>query len=305
MNQMVRALFRRVNSRPSASVPLASGSVTTVLWCSWRMSLKGARGSFLFAIAVFFFACVGLAQSGTTVKGTVVDETGAPIPGANVMLLSDDRVRATSADRDGTFLFRDLAAPADYVIASSPGFFPSSAPTKDNGNSLAVTLEVGSFSQCRIIAYSSADLEHPTASYQERSGTEQLMGIVDALTTIASDQFYDLVRAIDGPPLARTTLTLYRSDLTAPLSGANARRNYMMEARSFKETMIAVVTSNEDGEFQFGGLEPGWYRLDAAHDGYREGTAKFWIARENLTKLSRFHLALKSQPVPCSVDRPI
>ena len=46
--------------------------------------------------------------------------------------------------------------------------------------------------------------------------------------------------------------------------------------------------------------KPGWYKLKAVHDGYLSGDAKFWIARENATRLSQINLVSAGTFVPCN-----
>jgi len=197
----------------------------------------------------------------------------------------------TKADWHGEFVFVNLPQPGRYLRASDPGFLPGGAPiTEQTRDAVSVVLRPGAFSQCNRVAYVS-DLLHPLASYEDRSAQTFITGSVGAF---------------GGPPLAQTTLTLAKNELDASLGTSSEFLvprvpNPIMEWLSFKEVVVAEATSNEKGEFQFTDLGPGWYTLTAAHDGYLNGTAKFWVARENLTKLSRLDLASPGQVVPCMI----
>ena len=86
----------------------------------------------------------------TTVRGTVADVQGLPLPGVTVVLRSETGqfVASTHTDRDGTFVFANPEGGAYVVEATLLGFAPSETPVNARSNApIAVTLEVGTFAQ--------------------------------------------------------------------------------------------------------------------------------------------------------------
>ncbi len=239
--------------------------------------------------------CVSAAGSqvatrlGGRLTGRVLDETGAVVYGANVTLFSDDRVRTTKADDNGEFAFATLPSGARYLEVSSPGFIAGflyiTAKTRQQ---VLFNLRVGSGGG-PYVTCDEGKIVPPSASYEEQSGKVRLAGTV-------GDAW--------GGTLAGTTVTLIQTAPDAPPVTKQANfGGSTMQVSSPKETIIAEVIPNEKGEFQFSDLEPGWYTLKATHDGYWDGRwgdgTRFWIARENLTKLSRIYLFTKSVPSAC------
>jgi hypothetical protein len=216
-------------------------------------------------------------QSGPSLQGTVLDRTGGIIPGADVILFSDDWVLTTKANENGIFRFASVPPHIRYVEASSPGFFSRSiAMTEQNPERLSFTLWVGEGNMPARTECSPPDnMLPPAVSYEERSYNVQLTGTVTDLSRV---------------PLAFAIITLLRVDLDAPLAERDRPRGLAMKDRFLKERPVAEVSSNDKGEFQFSDLESGWYRLKAEQEGYSKATVNFWVARETLTRLSRIYL---------------
>lgn len=214
-------------------------------------------------------------QSLTRMEGKILDQGGAGIAGATVTLFSDDRARTVKAGEGGEFTFSGLKAPAHFLEASSPGFFSGSVPiTNQTGGPVTIVLAVGGGSQCAIEVVL---LSYSEATYEDSSSKVQLTGTVT--------DFLDA-------PLPNASLNLMKADLSVPEAkwpGGLSRVPSMTERR-FRFWSVAQGSSNERGEFEFAGLEPGWYSLLASHEGYHEQIAKFWIARETLTRTTRIHL---------------
>ena len=213
----------------------------------------------------------------TQLEGSVLDQTGGFIAGANVVLFSDDRVLTTKANESGMFRFADLPASAHFMEVSSPGFASVSIPITDKTTEpLRVTLWVGQSSGplIRQCAPNAGPIPLPSVSYEPRPGNLQVAGLVTDASRV---------------PSAFTSLTLLQNDLNAfPASGPNPARALGMKERASNERLIAEFVSNEKGEFRFNDLEPGWYTLKAAQ-GDSSAIVSFWVARENLT-LSRIYL---------------
>jgi hypothetical protein len=82
-----------------------------------------------------------------SVRGRVVDNTGAPIRSAEVRLRSEDGHdnRVTTSDAGGQFEIRDLTPGKWSLVASKPGFFtpPAARATGTTNDSTSVTLDNG------------------------------------------------------------------------------------------------------------------------------------------------------------------
>src|SRR5207253_2738784 len=77
---------------------------------------------------VALFSLVAASVSAQTVRGTVLDQTGLPLPGAMVRLVSgSSTVTAVTTGLDGSFTF-DAALAGDTVVASLDGFEMATVP---------------------------------------------------------------------------------------------------------------------------------------------------------------------------------
>jgi len=240
------------------------------------------------------FAAYG--QSSAGLVGRVTDQFGGGIP-ATITLFSDDRVRTTKANEDGLFEILSLAPQTHNLVFSSPGFFSANIPITDKiPERLSITLRIGEFSGCNVrpglakingIDYmNNGGNPGPSASYEERRDGVYVTGTV-------GDAW--------GGPLAGTVVTLTQTAPDAPMVTTQVIiAGAPVTMKSLKETVIGQVTSTDGGKFEFSDLEPGWYTLQAVRDGYWNGSASFFVARENLTRLSRLFLYPKSETHPCS-----
>ena len=96
--------------------------------------------TFLRAFALLF--CVAsFAQ--TTVKGTVSDDSGMPLAGANIIIAGTSS--GVVADFDGNFTLTTNENPPFTIKVSSVGFSTQTQEVTSNNQTIAVTLEEGSF----------------------------------------------------------------------------------------------------------------------------------------------------------------
>ena len=125
--------------------------------------------------------------------------------------------------------------------------------------------------------------KHPV-SYEARAGDVQVTGTVgDAWDGVLADTVVNLTQSGDpNAPLPETVTVGSPRDLRIP-------------------EIIGQVISNDDGKFEFSklNLQPGWYAVTPIHEGYLSEVAIFWVARENLTKLSRVYLFPGNETHPC------
>jgi outer membrane receptor protein involved in Fe transport len=92
-------------------------------------------------IFTLLFGVVSFAQ--TTVTGTVNDESGMPLPGANVIVVGTSS--GAISDFDGKFTLSVSQAPPFTVQISSVGFTTTTEDVTANNQDLSITLVEGSF----------------------------------------------------------------------------------------------------------------------------------------------------------------
>ena len=92
-------------------------------------------------IFTLLFGVVSFAQ--TTVTGTVNDESGMPLPGANVIVIGTSS--GAISDFDGKFTLSVSQAPPFTVQISSVGFTSATEEVTANNQDLSITLIEGSF----------------------------------------------------------------------------------------------------------------------------------------------------------------
>ena len=92
-------------------------------------------------IFTLLFGVVSFAQ--TTVTGTVNDESGMPLPGANVIVVGTST--GAISDFDGKFTLTVNQTPPFTVQVSSVGFTTASEDVTSNNQDLTIVLEEGSF----------------------------------------------------------------------------------------------------------------------------------------------------------------
>jgi protocatechuate 3,4-dioxygenase beta subunit len=268
-----------------------------------------------FQSSIYAAAC---AQSERSIHGQVMDESGAPISVATVTGFLTDRVRAMKTDDFGLFAFTGLPQGPFFLEAPATGFFSESIPVvEDIKKPLSIKLHVGYGSQC----HPQNELMHPSAVYEERSTASgaQVTGTmfnilarpytVHGYTSTASGAEksvqYQVFEAEPNAPLSEAALVLERAKLDSwsPTDRPDALRTPAMHGRNFQYIPVARVISDEQGKFQFTDLEPGWYRLKAEHDGHWAAEAKFWVARDDITKVSPILMHPKSGVVNESGDQ--
>ena len=90
-------------------------------------------------ICGFLISCITYAQ--TNVRGTVVDESGVPVVGANVVALGTGS--GTATDFDGNFALLVDAEPPFSLEISNIGYAMQRVSVSANNQSLSITLAEG------------------------------------------------------------------------------------------------------------------------------------------------------------------
>jgi len=146
---------------------------------------------------VLLFCVASFAQ--TTVKGTVNDASGLPLPGANVIVVGTSTGVVT--DFDGNFTLNVSQNPPFSIQVSSVGFQTLSQEITKNNETLAITLDEGSFLDEVVISASRT----PERIF-ESPVTVERFGIKDIKTSASAD-FYGGLENLKGVDVNTNSLT--------------------------------------------------------------------------------------------------
>jgi iron complex outermembrane recepter protein len=146
---------------------------------------------------VLLFSVASFAQ--TTVKGTVNDASGLPLPGANVIVVGTSTGVVT--DFDGNFTLNVSQNPPFSIQVSSVGFQTLSQEITKNNETLAIVLNEGSFLDEVVISASRT----PERVF-ESPVTVERFGIKDIKTSASAD-FYDGLENLKGVDVNTNSLT--------------------------------------------------------------------------------------------------
>ena len=146
---------------------------------------------------VLLFSVASFAQ--TTVKGTVNDASGLPLPGANVIVVGTSTGVVT--DFDGNFTLNVSQNPPFSIQVSSVGFQTLSQEITKNNETLAIVLNEGSFLDEVVISASRT----PERIF-ESPVTVERFGIKDIKTSASAD-FYGGLENLKGVDVNTNSLT--------------------------------------------------------------------------------------------------
>ena len=146
---------------------------------------------------VLLFCVASFAQ--TTVKGTVNDASGLPLPGANIIVVGTSTGVVT--DFDGNFTLTVSQNPPFSIQVSSVGFETLSQEITKNNETVAITLEEGSFLDEVIVSASRT----PERIF-ESPVTVERFGIKDIKTSASAD-FYGGLENLKGVDVNTNSLT--------------------------------------------------------------------------------------------------
>ncbi len=146
---------------------------------------------------VLLFCVASFAQ--TTVKGTVNDASGLPLPGANIIVAGTSTGVVT--DFDGNFTLKVNQDPPFSIQVSSVGFQTLSQDITKNNETVAITLNEGSFLDEVIVSASRT----PERIF-ESPVTVERFGIKDIKTSASAD-FYGGLENLKGVDVNTNSLT--------------------------------------------------------------------------------------------------
>ena len=119
----------------------------------------------LFVFAAFLCGGTAWAQTNGTIRGTVVDQSGAVVPGTviTVVLSGTDNTRSVTSDKDGAFDIPELTVGSYELSAESKGFKKyvekDIVVTIGHVNLVTVTLAVGGSADTVTVEANAAQVE--------------------------------------------------------------------------------------------------------------------------------------------------
>lgn len=160
------------------------------------------------------FCLVSFAQT-TTVKGKISDDTGQPLPGANIII--QGTTTGTSTDFDGNYILTTDQSPPFNIIISFTGFESQTIEVTTNSQTVDVTMVEGNELDEVVISASRTPeriFESPVTV--ERFGLKQIKNT-------ASSDFYDGLENIKGVDINTNSLTFKSINTRGFATFANTR----------------------------------------------------------------------------------
>ena len=150
-------------------------------------------------IPIFLLFFSGLTFSQTTITGTVTDNNGQPIPGANIIVVGT--TTGTVTDFDGNFTLKYSQNPPFTVQASSVGFETVTQEVTSNNQKLSLVLTEGTALDEVVISASRT----PERIF-ESPVTVERFGLKEIKNTASAD-FYDGLENLKGVDVNTNSLT--------------------------------------------------------------------------------------------------
>lgn len=166
-------------------------------------------------LSMFLLLLCFTTYSQTTISGSVTDNNGQPIPGANVVVMG--RSQGTATDFDGRFTFSVEQDPPFTIQASSVGFTSETMEITQNSQEVNFILEEGT-SLDEVVISASRTPER----IRESPVTIERMDLTEIKNT-ASASFYDSVENLKGIDINTNSLTFKSVNARGFATFANSR----------------------------------------------------------------------------------
>lgn len=166
-------------------------------------------------IKIMMLFCCVIASAQTTVKGTVTDNTGQPLPGANIIV--DGTTTGTISDYDGNYNLVVNQNPPFTITVSSVGFQTVTKQVTTNSQTLDFALAEGTSLDEVVISASRT----PERIFESPVTVERL-GLKEIKNT-ASAGFYDGLENLKGVDVNTNSLTFKSVNTRGFATFANTR----------------------------------------------------------------------------------
>ncbi|MFK7812529.1 MAG: TonB-dependent receptor [Maribacter sp.] len=167
----------------------------------------------ILSIVLLFFCAITFAQ--TTITGTVMDNNGMPIPGANIIVTGTSS--GNVSDFDGKFTLTTDSNPPFSVQASSVGFSTETMDVTSKNQTLSFVLQEGSILDEVVISASRT----PERIFESPVSVERF-GLKEIKNTSASS-FYAGLENLKGVDINTASLTFQSLNTRGFATFANTR----------------------------------------------------------------------------------
>ncbi|MDC6351039.1 TonB-dependent receptor [Zeaxanthinibacter sp. PT1] len=165
-------------------------------------------------VPLLFLSLGALAQ--TVIKGTVTDESGEPIPGANVVIVG--KAIGTVTDFDGNYVLETQEEPPFTIRVTSIGYAEFTTQVTSSSESMDITLPEASTQLDEIVLSASRS---PERVFESPVSVERF-GLKEIKTT-SSASFYDGLENLKGVDLNKNSLTFTSINTRGFATFANVR----------------------------------------------------------------------------------
>ncbi|MCG2461549.1 TonB-dependent receptor [Flavobacteriaceae bacterium F89] len=164
-----------------------------------------------------FFIGGFLSYSQTTViQGTVLDQNGQPVPGANIVI--QGKAIGTVTDFDGNFVLDTSEEPPFTIVVSSIGFVSGMAQVTQNKQTISVTLNETETQLDEVVISASRTPER----ILESPVTVERMD-AKTIKNVAAPSFYDALQNLKGVDINTSSLTFQSINTRGFAAFANTR----------------------------------------------------------------------------------
>ncbi len=164
-----------------------------------------------------FFLLAGIGTyAQTIVKGTVIDESGTPVPNANVVIVGTSS--GTVADFDGNFVLETSEVPPFVLRITSLGYTPVTAQVNANNETLSITLAESQTMLDEIVISASRT---PERLFESPVSVERF-GLKEIKNT-AAESFYGGLQNLKGVDINTNSLTFQSINTRGFATFANTR----------------------------------------------------------------------------------
>lgn len=166
-------------------------------------------------LSIFTLFCCAITFAQTTVKGKVTDESGLPLPGANIIVVGSST--GTSTDFDGVYTLTVDKNPPFTIRASFTGFEAQTIEVTSNNQTADFSLKEGSILDEVVISASRT----PERIF-ESPVTVERFGLKEIKNTASAD-FYDGLENLKGVDVNVNSLTFKSVNTRGFATFANTR----------------------------------------------------------------------------------